>query len=357
MLLMKNLVIDRRVVRDNLRLARERADGAVIIADLSANAAGMGLYDIASLLRDEGVRDFAVSDPADAALLRRRGFLEERLMTLRSTADNTELDELIELNVVCACGSYDAAVAINGIAENKKTIAEVQIKVDTGLGRYGFLPTETDRIAAIYKYMSSLAVVGTFTSFSASWSSRKQTLRQLDIFNDVLDKLIDMRLEPGIAHCCDSAALFRYDFAQMDAVRVDTALTGRIPGKAVPGIGRVGYIEAGLEEVGWVPKGHTYGAEHQKTTKAATKIAVLSVGYYHGFGVTRRAPAVNLAELITARPRPLFARINGQKARVLGSVGLLHTLLDVTKIECTVGDTAILDVDPVNVKGLPIVYR
>jgi alanine racemase len=354
---MKNLIIDRRVVRDNLRLARERADGAAIIADLSANASGMGLCEIASFLRDEGVRDFAVSDPSDADKLRRRGFTEERLMTLRSTSDPDELSEFIELGVVCACGSYDAAVAINGIAENSRTIAEVQIKVDTGLGRYGFLPAETDRIAAIYKYMSSLAVVGTFTSFSASWRSRKQTLRQLDIFNDVLDRMIDMQLEPGIAHCCDSAALFRYDFAQMDAVRLDTALTGRIPGKAVPGIGRVGYIEAGIEEVGWAPKGHRYGAERQRTTRAATKIAVLSVGYYHGFGVTRRAPAMNLAELIASRSRPLFARVNGQKARVLGAVGPLHTLLDVTKTECTVGDTAILDVDPVNVKGLPIVYR
>jgi alanine racemase len=354
---MKNLVIERRVIRDNLRIARERADGAAIIADLSANASGMGLYDVASLLRDEGVRDFAVSEPADAALLRRRGFLEERLMTLRSTADHDELAEFIDLDVVCACGSYDAAVAMNGIAETKHTIAEVQIEVDTGLGRYGFLPTQTDRISAIYKYMSSLAVVGTFTTFSASWRSRKQTLRQLDIFNDVLDRLIDLKLEPGIAHCCDSAALFRYDFAQMDAVRLDTALTGRIPGKAIPGIGRVGFIEAGLEEVAWVPKGHRYGSERQRTTRAATKLAVLSVGYYHGFGVTRRAPAMNIAELLISRSRPLFARINGQKARVLGAVGPLHTLLDVTKVECTVGDTAILDVDPVNVKGLPIVYR
>ncbi len=58
-----------------------------------------------------------------------------------------------------------------------------------------------------------------------------------------------------------------------------------------------------------------------------------------------------------ASTRPLFVRINGQKARVLGKVGLLHTLVDVTKIECTVGDVATMDVDPVNVKGLPIVYR
>ncbi|MDR3209860.1 MAG: alanine racemase [Oscillospiraceae bacterium] len=353
---MKNLVIDRRIVRSNLLATRERADGARLIADLSANAGGMGLADIAVLLRDEGVRDFAVSDPRDAAILRRRGFTEERIMMLRSTADPKELEELIDLNVVCTAGSYDAAVAINGIAEAKRTVADIQVKVDTGLGRYGFLPAEVDRIAAIYKYMSSLNVIGTFTTFSASWRGKAQTLAQLDTFNAVLDKLTGMGLEPGIAHCCDSAAIFRYDFAHMDAVRVDTALSGRVPGKAIPGLAKVGCIEAGIEEICWVPKGHRYGAERAVTTKVPTKIAVLSVGYYHGFAVDRHIAALSVRETLLYRRRQLYVKINGQRARVLGNVGLLHTLVDVTKIDCTVGDVAILDVDPVNVKGLPMMY-
>ena len=354
---MKNLVIDKRIIRENLRVVKSRAEGATIIADLSANASGMGVLEIARFLRDEGVRDFAVSDINDARVLRNKGFVEERIMMLRSTADPDELRELIDLSVVCTAGSYDAAVAINGIAEVNHTVAEIQIKVDTGLGRYGFLPTETDRIAAIFKYMSSLEITGTFTTFSASWKSRKQTMEQLDTFNSVLDKLIEMKLEPGIAHCCDSAALFRYDFAHMDAVRIDTALTGRIPGKSIQGIGKVGYIEAGIEEVHWVPKGYRYGAEHPVKTKSPTKIAVLSVGHYHGFGMTRHISTMGFFERFLAGSRPLFVRVNGQKAKVLGKVGLLHSLVDVTKIDCTVGDIALMDVDPVNVKGLPIVYR
>lgn len=354
---MKNLVIDRRVIRNNLRAVKEHAEGAAIYADLSANACGMGLLETAQLLRDESIRCFAVSDPKDAQLLRRSGFTEERIMMLRSTSDPDELSELIDLGVVCTVGSYDAAVAINGIAESRKTVAEVQIKVDSGLGRYGFLPTEVDRIAAIYKYMSSLEVVGTFTTFSASWRSKKLTLEQLDIFNTVLDKMTDLELEPGLAHACDSAALFKYDFGRMDAVRVDTALCGRIPGKNIPELSRVGYIEAGLEEVGWYPKGHRIGAEHGIVMKAPTKIAILSVGYYHGFGVDRHREERGLFDLLRRRNRPLYVKINGQRCKVLGNVGLMHTMVDVTKVECTVGDIALMDVDPVNVKGLPILYR
>ena len=354
---MKNLVIDLRVVRNNLRAIKDRAEGAEVIADLSANAGGMGLLPVAQFLRDEGIGNFAVSDPADAALLRKSGFVREHIMMLRSTADPNEISELLSLGVICTAGSYDAAVAINGIAESQGKQADIQVKIDTGLGRYGFQPTELDKVAAIYKYMSSLKVVGTFTTFSASWRSKKRTLIQLDKFNAVLDKLIGMGLEPGAAHACDCAALFKCEIEHMDAVRVDTALSGRIPGKPIPGLSRVGYIEAGLEEVGWYPKGHIIGAEHGFVTKAPTKIAILSVGYFHGFGVDRYIVERSLPDLIKNRRKKAYIRINGQKARVLGSVGLLHTMVDVTKIDCTVGDIAILDVDPVNVKGLHIEYR
>lgn len=354
---MKNLVIDRRAIRNNIRAIKERADGASIYADLSANAGGLGLLETAQLLRDEGIRCFAVSDPKDADTLRSNGFSEEKIMMLRATADPDELSELLDAGVICTVGSYDDAVALNGVAESRHTVAEVQIKIDTGLGRYGFSPTELDRVAAVYKYMSALAVVGTFTTFSASWKSRKFTLQQLDTFNSVLDRMTDMGLEPGLAHCCDSAALFKYSFGHMDAIRVDTAISGRIPGKPIPELAKVGYIEAGLEEVGWVPKGHHIGAEHGKVMRQPTKIAVLSVGYYHGFGVDRHDSERNIIDRFILHRRRLYIKINGQRARVIGNVGMLHTLVDVTKIDCTVGDTAIMDVDPVNVKGLPRYYK
>jgi alanine racemase len=353
---MKYLVIDRRVVRNNLKAIKERADGAVIYADLSANACGMGLLETAKLLRDDGIHAYAVSDPKDAAFLRNNGFTDEKIMMLRSTADPDELSELIDHSVICTVGSYDAAVALNGIAETRKTVAEVQIKVDTGLGRYGFLPGETDKMASIFKYMSGLAITGMFSTYAASWRSKKLTLQQFEEFNKVLDKLTELGFETGVAHICDSAALFRYDFGRMDAVRVDTALSGRIPGKNVPGISKVGYIEAGIEEVGWFPKGHRIGGEHGIVTKKAMKIAVLSVGYYHGFGVDRHSNELGIIELLRRRKRALYVKIGGQRAHVLGEVGMLHTIVDVTSIECAVGDHVILDVDPVNVKGLPIMY-
>lgn len=354
---MKNLVIDLRLVRNNLRAIKDRAEGVQVFADLSANAGGMGLLAVASFLRDEGISNFIISDPGDAILLRQNNFVRERIMMLRSTADPHEIEQLLACGVICTAGSTDAAQAINGLAERRNIIADIQIKIDTGLGRYGFQPTELSKIAAIYNYMSSLRVVGTFTTFSASWRNKKQTFQQLDKFNEVLDRMIDNGFEPGAAHAVDSAALFKYEIDLMDAVRVDTALSGRIPGKIVPGLARVGFIEAGVEEVTWYPKGHVIGAERGFVTRSPIKIAILSVGYYHGFGVDRYIVEKSLFDIARWRRRKTYVKLNGQRARVLGGVGLLHTMIDVTNIDCNVGDIAVLDVDPVNVKGLPIEHR
>ena len=352
---MKNLIIDKKAIRSYLQAIKQRAGGVTIYADLSGDAYGLGLLETARLLRDDGIRNFAVSDPKDAALLRKNGFVDQRIMMLRSTADSEELNELIDLNVICTVGSYDAAVALNGLAEERSTVVEIQIKVDTGLGRYGFMPTEIDKMAAIYRYMQNLAVVGAFTSFSCSWKSKKITLSQLDQFKEVVDKLTSMGFEVGTTHAIDSAALFRYDLDKMSAVRVDTALSGRIPGRSYKSLHKVGYIAAGIEELGWFPKGHRIGS--RIVLKKPTKLAVLSIGYYHGFGVYRREESSSLFGFLKTRNRRLYVKINGHRAYVVGEVGMMHTIVDATKIDCVVGDTAIMDVDPINVKGVPRLYK
>lgn len=352
---MKNLIIDKAAIRGNLEAVKKKAGGVEIYADLSGDAYGLGLLETAKLLRDDGIRNFAVSDPKDAALLRKNGFVEQRIMMLRSTADSVELSELIDLNVICTVGSYDSAVALNGLAEERRTVVEVQIKVDTGLGRYGFMPNETDKITAIYKYMQSLAVVGIFTSFSCSWKSKKITTSQLDSFREVISNLTSMGYEVGVTHAVDSSALFRYDFDKMDAVRVGTAFSGRVPGKPIRGLQKVGYITVGVEELCWFPKGHRIGS--RIVLKKPAKLAVVSVGYYHGFGVYSQEQNSSIFDFLRNKKRTIYVRLNGHRAPVVGDVGMMYTIIDATDINCTVGDPVIMDVDPVNVKGVPRLYK
>lgn len=89
------------------------------------------------------------------------------------------------------------------------------------------------------------------------------------------------------------------------------------------------------------------GAEKTAVLKAPTRVAVVPVGYQHGFGVERPRPAGLLGTLGRwRRGRRLYVRVNGQRARVIGSVGVSETLVDVTDLKCSAGDVVSFDLTP-----------
>ncbi len=64
------MLLKKANVKVNLAAIRRRAGDAEIIADLSGGGQGMGLVGAAKLLREEGIRCFAVTN-------RRRGSAQE----------------------------------------------------------------------------------------------------------------------------------------------------------------------------------------------------------------------------------------------------------------------------------------
>ena len=110
---MKKLVVESAIVKENISVIKRKADSAVIIADLSCDAQGLGLLKTAALLRAEGISNFAVYEVEDAEKLRAGGFVDEHILMLRSTVDVDEIGRLAENNVTCTIGSNDAGIAAN----------------------------------------------------------------------------------------------------------------------------------------------------------------------------------------------------------------------------------------------------
>jgi alanine racemase len=62
-------------------------------------------------------------------------------------------------------------------------------------------------------------------------------------------------------------------------------------------------------------------------------------------------------DILKARMRKPTVKINGQRVRIVGKIGMTHTIVDVTKLDCRAGDIAVMEADPLNVKAIPRVYR
>ena len=355
---MKTLIIERQAVKQNIAVVRERAGRAAIYAALTGDAGGAGLVDMARLLRDEGIGRFAVSEPADAAALRKAGFVDEEILMLRSTSDREELEQLVDVNAVCTIGSIDAGLALNGLAESRSTVVEAHIQVDTGLGFGGFLCSDPEKVLSAYRNLPNVAISGIYTQLHSVKADGRDATAQIQSFQSLLEAIRAAGFETGTVHAAGSFALLHYDDALLDAVRAGSVLLGRCRRTKGDGLQRVGFGEASLEEVRWLPAGHTVGSEQPVTLKRPTRVGVLPVGYQNGFGVARvRDPGFWAAIRRWLRGRQITVRIDGQKVKVIGRIGAIETLLDVTDMKCSSGDLVHFDIDPMYARGFVREYR
>lgn len=257
---MRKLVIEKAAVRANMAVVRKRAAGAALYGVLTGDGGGAGLVPLARMLRDEGVGRFAVGSVEEAQELREAGFVDEEILMLRATVDREELERLVDLNVVCTISSVDTGLALNAVAENRSTVAEAHIQVDTGMGFGGFLVGEPEKILLAYRSLPNVALSGIYTQLHTSpKGSEQEVSAQLKQFHQVLDAIHAAGFETGLVHAAGSYALMHFDAARLDAVRAGSVLLGRCRRTQGDGLTVVGYGEAPWPRCAGSPRGIRWG--------------------------------------------------------------------------------------------------
>lgn len=360
---MKAYIVEKEAILHNLDVLLKKADKTPIWAVLKGNGYGLGVEPMAELCLLKGIRRFAVTELSEAEVIRRL-CRDAHILMLRPVVEEEEMKRLLELDVIATIGSTENAAKLSSMAASMGTVAEVHVKVDTGMGRYGFLPGETEKILDIYRYHDSLAVSGIYTHFHTAFGKSKHTARQAEAFTAVLKAIEGAGIETGDPHCCNSHAFLRFPEWKMEGVRIGSALLGRVRVRA--GLRRVGICETTVDEIRWLPAGHTTGYGAAWRAKKPTKIAVIPVGWYHGFtnefghDIFRFRDC--LRDMVGAAKRMIFGKkiyvsVGGKKCPVLGHVGMLHTVCDVSKVSCSVGDKVTMEINPTQVRGMEISFQ
>lgn len=360
---MKHYLVEKDAILRNLELLKKKADGTPIWAVLKGDGYGLGVRPMAELCLAAGLRRFAVTELSEAQIIRELCG-DAQILMLRPTTDPEELQQLLELDVIATVGSTEDAAALSSLAGQRGTVAEVHVKIDTGMGRYGFLPDELEKILSVYRYHDHLAVSGIYTHFHSSFAKEKATFSQFNAFQQVIRAIEAAGIEPGTPHCCNSNAFLRWPELKEGGVRLGSALLGRVTARSK--LQRIGRCEATVDELRWLPRGHSCGYGAGWTAKKPTRIAVVSVGWYHGFTVEHGNDLFRFRDCLRQALRAvkgmlfkkrLYVHVNGQRCPVLGHVGMLHTVCDVTKINCQPGDPVTLEINPTAVRGMEIEFR
>lgn len=356
---MNRYVIDRAALDANVRTVVACA-GVPVMAVVKANGYGFGLEGLARACKKGGIRSFAITETEDISPLRKVVGKDDDVLVMRSTALSDEADAIVRAGCIATVGSLAAARALAAAARRAGTRARCHLKVDTGFGRYGFLPGEMDGALALYA-SEDLSFEGMYTHFSAAYGDVAQTRSQLAALEEAAEKVSKAGFCPGVLHAANSPALFNVPEAKLDMVRVGSAFTGRVITQNPVPLQRVGYLEAQVIDVKTLPFGSGIGYGGTEKTARETKVAFVSAGTQEGFGLATQKPptirgALSLAKGALAHRRFEVA-IGGRSYPVLGEVDLSLTLVDVTDGEVQAGDSVRMDLNPLMVSPkVPRVY-
>lgn len=309
-----------------------------LMAVIKSNAYGHGLVQVAKLLSSNQLPVpsnrlwFGVDSIVEALRLRREG-IKNPILVLGYTPPS-RLAEAGTNGIALTISNFEALKVLAAL----KKRPPIHIKIDTGMHRQGFLPSQTHQLIKLVRIFK-LTPAGVYTHFASAKDrdDRHYTEAQLGRFGDVISAFERAGFTGLIRHAAASGGTLLFPESHLDVVRIGIGLYGYWPSKESGIKNRESRMilkpvltwKTIVSEVKTIPKGSYVGYDGTERVKRNTKIAVLPIGYWHGYdrGLS------GIGEVL----------IRGRRAKVLGRVSMDMITVDVTAVSgVKAGDEAVL---------------
>ncbi len=306
---------------------------AEVMGVVKADAYGHGVSHVVPVLLANGVTRLAVSMLDEALELRRQG-VDVPLLVLGYT-DPRRAGEIIAAGITQTVYSRDLAQSLSEAACRMDREARIHIKIDTGMGRVGFLAGfEAVRDTRWIHGLPRVVIEGAFTHFaSADEEDVSYTLKQYALFTGVCAELDASGVTIPIKHVCNSPAILRFPSMHLDMVRAGLILYGMIPSPFCGdghGLLPAMTLKSNVVLCKEVEPGSPISYGRTYVTPSRADIATIPIGYADGYPRSLAGKA--------------FVLVRGQRAPVVGRICMDMCMVDVSGIKggVRVGDEVVL---------------
>ena len=308
------------------RIRRHVGEKTKLLGVIKADAYGHGAVPVAKELEALGASYLAVSNIDECEEVRRGGVTLPVLMLGFTPADQAE--RILELDMTQAVQSLDIAKAFSAAAVKCGKKMKVHIKLDTGMGRLGFLCDEEhfdeslqDILAALE--LPGLDVEGVFTHFCVADEEGEENVAFTRTQHERFLRMIDAaEARSGfhfrLRHCCNAGGIVCYSEWAGDMVRCGIILYGSGSLAEKMGMEPVMSLKTRVATVRDLAPGTSVSYGRTYFTERESRIAVLPIGYADGLHRTLS----NRMEVLTPYGR----------AKQVGRICMDMCMIDVTDL-------------------------
>lgn len=308
--------IDLSALQHNLKIIRQIANDRVVIAVVKADAYGHGSVEISRILMSEGISHLAVAYTEEAKILRESGINAKILVLF----DRSDISDFFTHDLIPVISDTVTAAALSNEAKKQGKKIPVHLKIDTGMGRMGFLPDQSVSAAVFISNLEGIEIEGILSHFSeADVSDQAFAVQQLEVFKHIRAAIQKKTGRKLLAHVANSAALLSMEESLFDAVRPGLALYGYSPFEENYGLRPVMSVKTRVLSLRRVPAGTPVSYGRTFIARRESTIAVIPVGYADGYN-----------RLFSNNS---FMLVKGKKAPVIGKICMDLTMIDVTGID------------------------
>lgn len=322
-----NLAHNMKEVKKNIK------EGVLITAVVKANAYGHGSVKSAETFLNNGADRLAVSTLSEAIELRKAN-IDVPILILGYTPKG-QYPLVVEFNIIQTIYDYESAKVLSEAAVKLDKAGIIHLKVDSGMGRLGYLPKDEaiDEIIKISN-LPNIKIEGIYTHFAtADEEDKTYTRLQYDRFSKFTEKLEKRGLSIPIKHVSNSAAIMDFPEYNLNMVRAGIMIYGLYPSNEVNkervNLKPAMTLKSKISYIKNVPKGTGISYGQIFVTEMESKIATIPIGYADGF-----------TRLLTSKAE---AYLKGKRVPVVGKICMDQCMLDITDLEdVSIGDEVVL---------------
>jgi alanine racemase len=281
-----------------------------LMAVIKSDAYGHGLEAVAASLGKSGVTRFAVAYAAEASVVR-SAVPEAELILVLGVVNETHVPRLLQDRITPVLVSAEQGTRLSHAAVQAGGCLPVHLKLDTGMGRLGFICPEQVSEAVAMTRLPGLAIQGICTHFAMVEPERKPEPAEIQIrkFRETVPLIEAAAGRRLFRHMSSSRAALLLPECDHDAVRIGISLYGYGAAEPDKRFSTVPVLQwkSRIMQVKTVPAGFAVGYYQSYHTTEETDVAIVSCGYTDGY---QRLLGNKGHVLVGGRRRPVVGRVS-----------------------------------------------